>query len=552
MNRLILLFILLLIHFIGFSQDLEKIKIKDLFKVSGSAGAVSTFYHVNGIEPRRDPFFWQFNANVNVSSVGVVIPISLRLSQQKQSVTQSFNQYGLSPKYKAFTLHLGYRTMKLSEFSLSGNQFFGVGLEVKPENHWISGKVVFGRFAKAVDGYYQDGSVVGTPSYERWGGGATVKIGKENNNIGLVIFKAKDDAHSINSFNNDVTIKPADNLVYGIYTKQKFSKSISFDAEMDWSAYTKDARVPESVLNGYSYLNNLGNLFYANNTSSLSRAMYANLKYKKKNFGLKIKYRRIDPEYKSLGSVYLNNDFEDLSVAPSLKFLKNKLNVKGSLGVQRNNLADDKLSNFLRVISLVSLNYAPNQKWNLASTFSNFNSETNMSLVNSLDTLRYAQVTKNSGFNITRNIKQGKSSITVMLTGNYQIAKINAVTNTEIVSGNLGAQYGITPLKANISLSISANQNNTELLKSSAIGPVLGLGKVLMDRKLILSLSAAILNSYTNGESVGMVYNTKFKAKYKLHKSHMLSLGHSFIKKEDPAKKYSENITTITYHYTFN
>ena len=117
MNRLLLFFILFLVPFIGFSQDIGKITKKDLLKVSGSAGAVGTFYNVNGIAPRRDPFFWQFNASVNVSSVGVAIPISIRLSQQERSFTQSFNQYGLSPKYKAFTLHLGYRTMKLSEFS---------------------------------------------------------------------------------------------------------------------------------------------------------------------------------------------------------------------------------------------------------------------------------------------------------------------------------------------------------------------------------------------------------------------------------------------------
>jgi hypothetical protein len=99
------------------SQDLDKIKKEDLVQVSGSLGSMGTYY--NG-PSERSPFFWQLQANLNISTPLLSIPLSFVLSQQQQAFgypIQPFNQYGLSPKYKAVKLHLGYRTMRFSEFS---------------------------------------------------------------------------------------------------------------------------------------------------------------------------------------------------------------------------------------------------------------------------------------------------------------------------------------------------------------------------------------------------------------------------------------------------
>jgi len=552
MKKTFLVGLLICLYSSLYSQDIGELTKSEMFSVSGSAGAIGTFYNVSGIEARRDPFFWQFNASLNVKAVGVNIPITLRLTQQERSFTQPFNQYGLSPKYKAFTVHIGYRSMKLSEFSLSSNQFLGVGVEIAPEKSWVSGKILYGRFVRAVDGYYQDGTVIGSPSYERWGGGARVSVGKKNNNVGLVFFKAKDDPNSLSNFADDATIRPGDNIIWGITTKQKLSKSLTLDAEIDWSAFTNDTRVPESVLEGYSYINNLGSLFYANTTSTFNKALYANLKYSLKKLRFKLAYRRVDPQYRSMGSVYLNNDFEDVSLNSSYKFFSNKLTVNGAIGLQRNNLAKDKMSGVTRVISSVSVNYTPNQNWNFAGSFSNFNSTTEMTLITSFDTLRYAQVSKNAGMQAMYNVVKNKNKISVFLGSNYQVAKINGVTNAEFYNATLGCQYGLTKISTNITLSLSANQNNTELVKASAIGPVLGVSKSILKKKISISVSSTVLNSYTNGENVGLVYNLKAKTKYKINKKHVINLGYSFAKREDPSRAYSESIATIGYNYIFS
>ena len=112
------LFLLLTFFFLSvniISQDFTKIKKKDLLKISGSLGTISTYY--NG-PSERVPFFWQLQANLSITTPLLNIPISFVLNQQQKSFgypKQPFNQYGLSPKYKAITLLLGYRTMQFSE-----------------------------------------------------------------------------------------------------------------------------------------------------------------------------------------------------------------------------------------------------------------------------------------------------------------------------------------------------------------------------------------------------------------------------------------------------
>lgn len=532
----------------------DKLLAKGQSSISGSAGFVGTFYHVDGIEARRDPFFWQFNANLNISANGVAIPFSATLSQQQRSFTQPFNQFGLSPKYGAFKTHLGFRSMRFSEFSLNGNQFMGAGVEFKPKNGIVSAKALVGRFAKAVDGYYSDGLVIGEPSFERWGYGANVNVGTDKNNVGLVFFRAKDNENSIPGFEGDATVKPGENLVVGINTKQKISKEWSFDGEIDWSAYTLDSRIPETVLEGYSYINNLGGLLKANSTTSLAKAMNANLNYKSKVFTAKLAYRRIDPNYRTMGSVYLNNDFEDITLKLSSKLLKSKVMLSATGGLQRNNLLDTKVSEMIRLIGSFSASYVPNENWNFTGSYANYNTQTRMALITTdiqQDTLRYAQISENGSLRATRNLKLGdnRGSIFGMVT--YQQAKINGETNTEFKGANVGVNYSITKLRFNAALSISLNENITPTTDIYAFGPNLALSKSIFHSKCTVSWSNSLLQSSSQGTSTGLIINSKLAAKYKLNKAHTFLSSVGMAQRNDPTKKYTEIIATVGYKFNF-
>tara|TARA_B110000858_G_scaffold95195_1_gene109674 strand:+ start:148 stop:1863 length:1716 start_codon:yes stop_codon:yes gene_type:complete len=553
------------------SQDFSNMEKKDLVKLSGALSLNSTFYLGSA---ERPPFFWQMSGNLNIVTPLFTIPISLTLSQQQKfsfndffdsqskAAAQPFNQFGMSPKYKSVTSHIGYRSLKFSEFSLSGNQFMGLGLDINPKDKFVKLKLVYGRFAKAIDTIVP-GNL--SKTFERWGYGINTIIGTEKNNLGFLLFKAKDIKTSISGFDTLVTSKPADNLILGITTKQKISKNLTFEGEIDWSAYTYDTRKTDTKLEGYTYLNNLGSLFYANNSSSLSKAMLWNLNYKKDKLNLKFGYRRVDPDYRTMGSVYLNNDFEDLTGNIKYKFFAGKMGFAFTSGLQRNNLNNDKTSETLRLISSVNSNYSPkDNKWNLNIGFSNFNSKSTMTAINLgvSDTMRFAQVTKSINAQYSINGKLKKNSLSTFISFNFQNAEVGSnigaqnqeKAETRFYNSSVGSTLMIPSFNGSISIMVNGINNINNDFSTSALGPSLNISKSFQTKKnpIRCNFSFSTLKSFLDFVSSGTILNGFFTANYQVTKKQTIGINTSLSKRTaNQGDTTEESIVTFNYNYRF-
>ncbi len=553
------------------SQDFSNMEKKDLVKLSGALSLNSTFYLGSA---ERPPFFWQMSGNLNIVTPLFTIPISLTLSQQQKfsfndffdsqskAAAQPFNQFGMSPKYKSVTSHIGYRSLKFSEFSLSGNQFMGLGLDINPKDKFVKLKLVYGRFAKAIDTIVP-GNL--SKTFERWGYGINTIIGTEKNNLGFLLFKAKDIKTSISGFDTLVTSKPADNLILGITTKQKISKNLTFEGEIDWSAYTYDTRKTDTKLEGYTYLNNLGSLFYANNSSSLSKAMLWNLNYKKDKLNLKFGYRRVDPDYRTMGSVYLNNDFEDLTGNIKYKFFAGKMGFAFTSGLQRNNLNNDKTSETLRLISSVNSNYSPkDNKWNLNIGFSNFNSKSTMTAINLgvSDTMRFAQVTKSINAQYSINGKLKKNSLSTFISFNFQNAEVGSnigaqnqeKAETRFYNSSIGSTLMIPSFNGSISIMVNGINNINNDFSTSALGPSLNISKSFQTKKnpIRCNFSFSTLKSFLDFVSSGTILNGFFTANYQVTKKQTIGINTSLSKRTaNQGDTTEESIVTFNYNYRF-
>ena len=416
---------------------------------------------------------------------------------------------------------------------------------------------MYGRLAKAVDGYYTDGQVSGSPSYERWGMGALIQIGKPKRNVSTYVFKAKDDKNSISAFAQDATIKPAENLIVGFSTVQEIKKKITLNAELNFSAYTRDTRVDESVLEGYTFINNLGSLFYANATSTFDKAIKAELNYNEKKYQIGLGYRRVDPDYLSMGSVYLNNDFEDIQLKTTFRALKNKLNLNLSGGFQRNNLNKDKATKMVRFISSIAATYIINKNWTSMLSYSNFNTSSEMTVVNSLDTMRYAQVTQNISGQLMYSKVMQKTRVATGLNGNYQNAKIfqndtlNKNSSSELINANYSFQLGWLKTGFNITASIGGAVSKTGINELSTLGPTLSLNKRFKSGKITTAVSASTLKSYQNGSALGNILNLKSNNNYHINRHHALTNTLSFIQKKSSKANTKQFIATLGYNYVF-
>lgn len=545
-------------------KEKAKEKVKEGVKISGFLSANVVGYHVSGIPNRREPFYWIFSGNLNISFLDWTIPITATVSQQESDFDAQlpFNQFGVSPRYKSVTLHLGYRTMNFSEFTLAGNMFLGAGVEVAPENSLVKVSAMYGRFARALNERGADGFNSRLPAYERWGYGSKVTIGNDKREADLIFFKASDDLESVDRILADsVGMMPQENFVMGLNTRQEITEKTQIRVEYALSAYTMDIRNPEIVLESYTYANNLGGIYVPRESSQFNGAILGDLTYGGDNIQLQLKYRRIGPEYKTMGSTFLNNDMEDITGGISWRMLKGKINVSTNGGIQRNNLNDEQLSSMVRVVAGANIAYTVSNNLNLNASIANFNASSQLTQfsVNTLspimrDSLFYLQVTNNASLGANYSVGEADFRNVIFTNANYQDASNNQENKTTFYNINTGYQLNYVPADLTVSTSINYNDNASEQVRNKSFGPSLVFAKHFFKRSLKCSLISSALFNQLNGEKAADIYSTKFMTAYSYAEKHTLSFDATYVSREaytENNQSFNELRAGILYSYTF-
>ncbi len=536
------------------AQDLEEIGKSKPITVSGGISADATLYDVNGIENRRDPFFWMLNANLNFDIYGIAVPFSATFTQQDRSFTQPFNQYGLSPTYKAITLHVGYRNMPFSNYTQSGNTFLGAGIEIIPQNSLFKVSALYGRFSRAVAEADTIGNIIGIPAYERWGYGSKVTIGSPQHNVDLIFFKAKDIVNSISGDPDSLGIEPpAENLVLGINTKQQLSRNIHFNLEYAFSAYNTDIRSSSAELNNYQYMY-LGSLFTPNSSAQFNKAILSDVTYNAKKYNLKLAYRRIDPQYKTLGSPFLNNDLEDISANISWNMFQNKLNIATSGGIQKNNLDKSQLASMIRLIGSVNMSYQFSEQFNVNASYANFNTSTFQVRLNELDSLNYYQVTQSAGLGANYNFGTKQLKQNIFINANYQIADDIQDNKSKFYNFVTGYQYSITPIGLSLNTSFNTVVSSFANTQNLILGPSIGCSKSFLDKKLRTNLSITSVKTLSESKNINNILNLRTSASYTLDEHNSISGNIGYIQRNNlmpNVGSFREVRLSVRYGYTF-
>ncbi len=526
-------------------QDLETIRDQKFVTYGGGISFNNTFYTATGIENRRDPYFWQLNANLNFNFLGVVsVPFSATFSQQQKSFSQPqpFNRFGLSPKYKSLTAHLGHRSMNFSQFTLAGALFLGAGVEYQPSNNPWRASVMYGRLAKAVERASSDGLVFAQPTFKRIGYGTKIGYEKDDVSTHLILFSANDDENSIPVTDSlDLEVKPQSNFVIGFLTRFKLMKLFTFDIDFAHSMFTRDATAPETAFNNFSFSNNLGGLFTNNASSSFTNALQSKFTYQATKFQLNLAYRRIDPGFTTLGSSFLNNDLEDISGGISLPLFNNRVSLSTNLGVQRNNLEEQLNEQVVRVIFSSSAGIQVTERLNTSLSYSNFSTETQQTLIQTNlleDSLDFFQVTRSGTLNMNYALGPEKAS---SLFGTVSIQDASDSDENASNFTNLNAGYSTLLYEIwRISVSGTYNQNKTQENENTSYGPVFSIGRSLFDNKVKTNFSYNLFNSLLNGQLQSRITNIRWNASSTIGKRHSVSLNAFYILRDVRTEGTSE------------
>lgn len=512
---------LFLVHGFLFSQDLENLAKQKPFKFNGSLAAFADFYAVDGIQPRSVPFNWRVTGSPTVHLYGISFPFYFNISQQNRSFAQPFNQFGVSPRYKWITLHGGWRSLSYSQYTLSGLMFLGGGVDLNPGKFRFS--AMYGRFTRAVREDVANQFIQSTLAYQRKGLAAKIGVGTPQNYFDFIIFKAHDDSSSLPGAPDRV--KPGENAVFGISSKFLIAKHIQITMDGAVSGYTRDTRI--DIPEGDIY-NRLRPVLLTNASTQLLTAANVSAGFVSKYFNIRGRYRRVDQDYKSMGTYIFETDVEAVTIEPSFNMLKGRVRVGGSIGQQHDNLLGRKMVTTDRTIGSLNISVNPSRVYGVDLQYGNYGIAQRAGVVAINDTVRLAIANQN--FNLINRLSfiNKTRAITIIMMNVYQeMRNMNpispALTESTVLMANLNMNYAFLTHKTSVTAGFNYTQNRFALGDVLLMGPMLGVGKAFFNGKLSTNATAGfMINKFSASEDAGMTINANLSMNYRISKSHGL------------------------------
>jgi hypothetical protein len=495
-------------------------------------------------------YFLTGNLNFNFYSV-VNIPLSFAWSNQQMSGRASlpFNRFSIAPSYKWVKVYAGYTSLQFSPYTLTGHEIFGGGVTLTP-NSKFKFTVIYGRLKKAVQ-EQDDAETV----YKRMGGGFKGEYSAEYFDVSLNLFKAKDVPNSIHFHNPDsIPIMPKDNLTGSIYLNLKLSDKLRFNTEYGISLINRN--IGQSDESGSYLFDNKGDV-------ATYHALRNNLTYLSPIGNVGATYERVAPNYATLGSYYMLNDFENITLNYSTAIKNINFGLGG--GYQHDNLQKQRNNTTSRMIFSGNVSTNIGKKWNIGANLSNVQSYvhirdiydqiTQTNEFQNLDTLEYTQVNLTSSMNVAYLI-QSTEEQRQSISADFMYQKASEQQAYSVYQGNniynatLGYQFSYIPSKWNASTSINYNHNQMPTAYMGTVSYNLSLRKTFWE-VIRAAFIATYSNMFNNEANTSKVLNLRITGGYSLHKKHNFNLSLATIRNNGQDHKITQYSANLAYSYTF-
>ncbi len=517
-------------------QTLEDMARHPPVSIRGSMTANAIGYHASGMADRMRPVTMLWSAHATASVFGVSVPFSLRLSSRGAQYSQSFNQIGLSPSYRWATAHAGYRQVHFSHFTLAGHTFLGGGLELNPGKLRLG--LVYGRFSKSTTGRETAPKI--PPTLTRQGYGVRLGMGSDNTFVDVIFLSIGEDSTSVRQPRTNDDVPAAENAVAAMNSRIRLSETVALESELAASIYTTDTgAVGFSLSEDDILLRTADRIVAINHSSELLTAIRGALIYQGRGISSRIEYRRIDPGYRSMGAYFINNDVENFTVSPAFSLFNRTLNLRGSLGWQRDNLRNTKRATSRRTISSIQASYNPTPVWGLDASVSNYGSNQRAGRLPLIDSLKVYQTTRN--VNVSPRLVLTGTDFHHVIVGVFSRMTLddrNAFTCVfnENQATVLNLNYSLTALqyRATALFGLSHNRLENSLATYKSSGLTVGVSQSLRQGTVQAGLHNTVLRQ-AQPEGKGWTINSSFNTGYQLSRQHTVRFNLNFIRSVYPA-----------------
>ncbi len=543
------------------------------FSIQGNYGASFRSYTASGVSNRQTPFNSTIYGNATAQVYRITIPVNFIINNLDE-VSHPFSRdyfrgmltnqrnrlsrLGISPYYKWIKVHAGHRYMSFSDYTLSNHNFLGGGVELTPGKFRFA--AMAGRLAKAepVDLALDRPNL---PVYRRAGWGVKVGYGTQTDYIDLILFNAKDAPNSLGAALHPETgesVLPAENIVLGIKAQKQLIRNLSLDLEASRSGHTRNIEDPrvEGPGGGWSFDNRL----FARRTSTVyGNALSANIRYKINKIQVGAGYQRIDPQFRTFGAYFFNDDLENYTCQVAGYGIRN-FSFSGSFGLQRNNLDRSRAASYRRLIGSLNLNYQLNT-WIMGVNYSNFQSAVNYVLSEQLDSLRVVIVTSDASVNVSKTIVGGSGTQhSIQFRAGEQAVNQNIESPTgnpatNMYYANLGYSLRL-PSRWHFSANLDYNQNALSGTRQDRYGAGGKIGRSWLDNKLDMSIGTqAFRGSSPSDVRSSMQASHNLRLMWRITKLQSLQLQVNWVQNQrisgGQAERFSELIGSIGFNGQF-
>jgi hypothetical protein len=298
------------------------------------------------------------------------------------------------------------------------------------------------------------------------------------------------------------------------------------------------------------------------------KAFRADVNYQLKKNNIGIGYERIDPEYRTLGAYYFNNDYENITLQYARPFWHDKIDLALSWGVQRDDLDNNKEQSSKRFVGSANVNYTPNEKFNASLSYSSFQTYMNIrsqfeyingeTPYDNLDTLDFTQLSQNLSLSTLYNFYKNENkrqNINVNLSFQEAADKQGDIIKPGALSQfyNMSTTYGLllVPQAINFTASINTTYNHVGGEAFWIIGPTVGVRAKVFKKLMMTGVSASYNVSYNEGNAESKVLNLRGNVGYILLKKHSLTANAVWQRRERMEMPVTKAFTT-TFAYAYN
>ena len=544
--------------------DNIKENIKKPFKINGGLSVGGVYYVGNDMNVGRQPFTYFLNGNVNFSFFGLIdVPLSINLTNlgAKMSYPSLPNRLSLHPSYKWATAHIGDVAMTFSPYTLNGHQFTGGGVELTPSKFKVG--LMGGRLMREVKPMLDNPALM--PNYARFGYGAQFQYDHSKFSVGMTFFAGKDKKNNeMTALLDSIGVTPQQNAAFSWNFVLNVIKNLNLKAEYGLSFLTDDIRAPKNENANFFH-----KMFGANSSTYAYHAVNVQLNYTFFKNTIGLAYERIDPQYRTLGAYYFNNDYENVTINYSRPLFKDKANIVARFGYQRDDLNNMKEEKSNRYVGSLNFNYNPTEKLQTTFSYSSFQSYRNLksqfdyinelSPYDNMDTLRYSQLSQNVDASVNYNFhKSETTNQTINFMASYQEAanrqgSISLLGNvTRFMNAAIGYALQLIPQCVSINTSLNGTYNYMNSKDGFTFGPTVAVTAGFFKNTLTAGLGTSYNANFVSSEVQAQVANIRINAAYKLKKRHNFNGSVVWQNRQIKDKPTANSLTAqVTYSFNF-